>query len=155
MYYEFTVSGMRLHTWCCDSRDGTHRFYTHLHGMCEQVQKRWYTRVSPLTWEMFRFPSREYVRRITYYDALLYTNTNTYLVLYGHRHEDSFVSWKCTIGAVRTALELLLLLLYLPGSAWKIAVCRETWKKGLFLLKKKKDNITKNHYIYYIYNFKI
>ena len=34
-------------------------------------------------------PGREYVRQITYYDALLYTNTNAYrgpVSVYGHRH---------------------------------------------------------------------
>lgn len=48
-------------------------------------------------------PTREYVRQITYYDALLYTNTNTYRALYGHRHEDSFVPRKCTTGVAQTA----------------------------------------------------
>lgn len=39
---------------------------------------------------------REYVRQITYYDALLYTNTNTYrrgpVSVYGRRHSEIALS---------------------------------------------------------------
>lgn len=131
----FTTSEMRFaHTWCC----GTHEVgcvgFSYTPSRIARTSARGIVHASRLKRGRYSGspPTREYVRQITYYDTLLYTNTNTYRALYGHRHEDSFVSRKCTTGVAQTAF------CFTPGPIRKTVESVEKFERRAFLLWEEK-----------------